>query len=222
VLDAHPYLLQSDLPEPVLEAALAGFETAASGTSLVPESTIQADAGRLLGAHGADSRALPYLERAIALAPGQYGARSQLATSLRRLGEHARAIEHYEYMMKIAPRRWSPHYHGGQTYRFLGNLPKAIEALSRARDLEPQDMRTLHALGEVLEEAGRKEEAGRLFAAAANLNQDDPAAWSGLLAYYLRNGETHEAREICPRLLGLRPEDQRYRSQCAALDASVP
>jgi len=215
-LDGHIYLTEGNLPEPILEAAIAGIQDAIGKPSLARKAETLVDAGRLLFRWNDAKRALSYLEQAVALAPDLYDAHYRLGQVLSRTGEYRRSIEHFRMAAELLPTEADPHYYIGLAYQALGELPAAIESLSAARQKRPDMPGFRYALGEVLEAADRITEAQRQYVSAANLRPDDPGAWLELIRFYSRTGQHASVLESCGRLARLDSGHNEYEVYCAS------
>lgn len=216
-LDGHTYLMRSDLPASVLEAAVRGFEEALRRRSLIARAAIEIDAGRLLVRHNREELAIPFLERAAHAAPDLYDARMELAMALFRVKRFKDAIPHIVKASERLPDYPFPHYYLGLARMEVGEREAAIEHLRTARILGKGEPMFLHAFGAALEAAGQLREAERQFTAAAYQNPEDASAWSVLLAFHLRHGDRAAASRDCEKLLALAAGDDRVREQCAAV-----
>jgi Flp pilus assembly protein TadD len=200
---------------------MQGFEEAAARQSMVLKAEIVCEAARLLIQNGQDAQALPYLQRAIDMAPRSFLARYLAGKATYRLQEYAQAIEHFQAAVRLSPEDAWPHYLLGRSLAALGRLDAAVEEMRLARESAPAEVRFLHGLGEVLERAGREREAERQFVAAANLHPKDAVAWAALLAYQERNAPGATA-EVCATLLRLNPDDPVARQRCGQPEERAP
>ena len=213
----HRYLSQPDLPRPVMEAALEGFQDALRDESMIGEAVIESEAGGLLMLHGMRQEARPFFRRAAELDPDLWEAQYPLGVIACEMGDHEEGFARLREASRILPASGAPHYHIGNVYFHLGNLPAAIAEYRTARAKEPGDLKLFYALGQALERAGQSEEAERQFVAAANLHPAQTEGWSALLLFYLRHHDLKKAVGVCGRIRALRPDDPPYREQCASL-----
>ncbi len=217
VMADHMYLLRDDLPPVVLEAAIQGFEDASRATSMVAPEVIESDAGRLLAWHKEDRRAIPYLKRAIALAPDLYEAQYQMGVVAYGMKDFEEAFRRLREASRIQPEASMPHIHIGLSHLALGHLQEAIAEFRTAREKDPKMFWYFNLLGETLEKAGQHEEAEKQFLAAAHLNSKDVGAWVNLLAFYVRHQDLKGATSTCSKLAAVAPDNAYYREQCASL-----
>ena len=217
LLEAHAYLLRSDLAPEILEAAVRGFDDAQERESMVPMASIASEAGRLLAWHDQNQRAEPYLRRAVALAPDLYDAQAELGILAYARQDYPEALSHLRAASDILPDSPTPAYFRGLSHLAMGAVQEAIDDLREAREKGPGDLRLYHALGEALEQSGRYTEAERQFVAGTSLRPDDSGAWEALLAFYVRRHDTSAAYAACARLFEINPRESAYREQCASL-----
>lgn len=221
-LDYHSYLLRPDLPEALLESAVAGFEEARRGPSILTRPFIDREAGRFLLHHQQDARAIPYLEEALAASPRTVATRYFLAQALFRQQQFARALELFEAETSIDPGSAWAHYYAGLTYRALGRIEEALESLGRARELEPFQVQFSAVLGETLEQSGRIREAERLLWAGANQTPPEIGRWLALLAFYRRQGNHSGVGAVCGRLRSAFPGDGSAAAGCPDPLSALP
>jgi tetratricopeptide (TPR) repeat protein len=222
ILDDHRYLLRHDLPTPVLEGAVAGFKEAAAGINLVPKSRILYATARFLTGHGQDERARPFFEASLRLEPQNYDARLHLGLTEFRLQEFDTAIADLNKAIELKQDSPWPRYYLGLIDLKKGNPQAALAQLRAAKERSPKVMRFGQELARVLESVGDFQEAERQFSAVAHVNPDDPAGWSALLAFHVRQQQFSSAREDCAHLLELRSEDRAYRAQCETITSGLP
>jgi tetratricopeptide (TPR) repeat protein len=217
VLEGHVYLSRPRLEEAIIEAAVAGFDDALRGESMVPADAIQCDAGRFLVMQGRNTEAMTRFRAALGLNPDNpdavywYGYTSYL------LEDYPTAAEYLARASLVMPDEAYHWFQLGQTYLKLGRRAEATEALRKARELDGHSVSYFHALASVLEEDGSTKEAERQYQAAASLNPRDNSAWRALLGFYQRHPERDEAaRQVCTRLRRSRIPEEIYKDACGA------
>jgi tetratricopeptide (TPR) repeat protein len=214
--DGHTYLSRFDLPKPVVDAAVQGFEDALRSTSLVARVEIMRDAARLLARHGRDEEVIPYLVDANRLDPNYYDARIDLAMTRLRLGQWVEAGQDLEAAARLLPDDPTPHFHLARVRRHAGDDEGAIEELRRARALGASETKVFLAMGESFESLNRMKEAENQFVAATNLHPGDGDAWSALYSFAMRHDDARTAARACARLAHLKDVDVRILQRCAA------
>jgi tetratricopeptide (TPR) repeat protein len=188
---------------------------------MIPVWSIACDAGRMLLTHAQDRRALGYLEKAAALDPEGFLPQYLLGEVLYRLQDYRKAIVHFQSACHAAEGNAWAHFYLGMSHLKAGETEPGIEELRRAREIDPGKVSFVQVLGEVLERAGRLQEAGRQFQAAANHHPKDPSGWAALVAFYMRH-DPKSAVEACAKLGSLSTEDLTYRKSCADLERGWP
>lgn len=103
--------------------------------------------------------ALRALERAVALAPNDIGARNALALCLQRLDRPAEALQHLEYLLKQYPQLGFAHASKGNALIALGHLGRARASHLRALELEPGNIAALTSLASIASHRGNHDEA---------------------------------------------------------------
>ena len=216
-IEGHLYLNRTELPGPVLEAAIAGFEDALQRRSLIARGFMELDAGRLLAFQGQDERAVTFFERAEQTSPDSYDVQMELALALFRLGRFKDAIPHFAKAASRVPDEASTYYYLGQAQTESGDRAAGLESFRKARMLGRGAAKYFHAFATALETEGRLDEAERQFTAAAYHNPTDSSAWSTLLAFHLRRGDESSASRDCDKLKGLKDESESIQEQCATI-----
>ena len=99
------------------------------------------------------------------------------------------------------------HLRLGEVYRRQGDLKSSIEALSRARELLPQNAGVVSTLGLSLDLAGRKQEARLLYEEAVKMDPQNAAGLNNL-AYLIADlgGDLDRALELAQRARQLQPQ----------------
>ncbi len=220
--DDHLYLMRRDLPAELLEAALLGFEDARGRPSLVSPAVAALDAARLLIHHNRHAEARPLIQAALREAPRSFLAHYLAGQAAWHLNDTPTATEHFAAAARLAPLDPWVQYSLGLTLLAGGAREAAITALTRARELNPAEIRFFHRLGGILEEAGRIREAERQFVAAANLNTGEVGAWAELLAFYERRGDTAAVADTCERAHAFHPDWDSGASRCLRTTDETP
>jgi len=102
---------------------------------------------------------LRLLERAVALAPADVGARNALSMVLQRLDRPAEALEHVDHLIKLNPSLSFAHANKGNALISLGLLARAKQSHLRALELEPRNFIAMAALGSIATHRGDHAEA---------------------------------------------------------------
>ena len=103
--------------------------------------------------------ALILLERAVAIAPKDIGARNALGLCLQRLDLPAEALYHIDEILKHHPELPFAHTNKGNALLALGFLGRARESHLRAFELDPKNFSAAAALGSIAAHRGQYAEA---------------------------------------------------------------
>jgi len=140
------------------------------------------------------------LERAVAIAPRDIGARNALSLCLQRLERPAEALRHSDELLKHHPDLAFAHATRGNALIALGELAQARQSLERALTLEPGNLAAVVALASIATHRG-DHAAARVWAEQALAQAPGlPDAVLSLAAAELAEGETARAES---RLHGL-------------------
>jgi tetratricopeptide (TPR) repeat protein len=103
--------------------------------------------------------ALILLERAVAIAPGDVGARNALGLCLQRLDRPTEALYHIDELLKRNADLPFAHVSRGNALMALGSLGRARDSHLRAFELEPKNFSATAALGSIATHRGQHREA---------------------------------------------------------------
>ena len=145
--------------------------------------------------------AVRLLERAVALAPGDVGARNGLALSLQRVGRPAQALHHLDELLQRHPGLGFAHASKGNALIALGWLGRARQSHLRALELDPGNVAALAALASIASHRGSHEEARRWAAQVLAIVPNFPDAVISLAAAELAGGATRQAETLIRGLL---------------------
>jgi tetratricopeptide (TPR) repeat protein len=175
--------------------------------------------------------ALPYLNKAQQLDPGQPAPLLALGKVYVALRDYQRANELYEKAVILGPQLTEAWYGLGVTDRSLAEqllnqtarkgeiksgvndgkvqhlLDGAVQALTRAVELDPASARTHLLMAESLADAGKPVEAVSEFNAAIKLDPQLDAAYLGLATHYWKQHEFNQALALLKQLLRKSPAD---------------
>ena len=206
--------------------AIALYRKAEEDPSLRPEASL--GMGLAYAELGDRERAVEYLERAIALRPGNASAYSELGY-LRYLNDDVPgAIAAYERATLLRPSSaglWSTL---GALYFYMEDLPAADRALDRSMKIEPTDG-ALNNLGTLRFHQGDHAGAAEMFLRATRLSAGDFLIW-GNLGDALRAdpatvGESRaaylKAAKMAQPYLELKPSDARATASLAWYSANL-
>ncbi len=137
--------------------------------------------------------ALKLLQRAVAIAPADIGARNALALCLQRLERPAEALVHVEELLRTHPELAFVHANKGNALIALGNLGDARQSHLRALELEPKNLAALASLASIATQRGEHEEARRFAVQALQLAPGFPDAILSVAAADLAEGNGAKA-----------------------------
>jgi TolB-like protein/DNA-binding winged helix-turn-helix (wHTH) protein/Flp pilus assembly protein TadD len=206
--------------------AIALYRKAEEDPSLRPEASL--GLGLAYAELGDRERAVEYLERAIALRPGNASAYSELGY-LRYLNDDVPgAIAAYEQATLLRPGSaglWSTL---GALYFYMEDLPAADRALDRSMKIEPTDG-ALNNLGTLRFHQGDHAGAAEMFLRATRLSAGDFLIWGNLGDALRANpatvGESRaaylKAATMAQPYLELKPSDARAMASLAWYSANL-
>lgn len=168
-----------------------------------------ADANHLLGVIRCQEKryaeALPYLERAVSLAPTFAEARQNLGKALRQLKRHDDAAAQMAEAARLMPESAEALTDYGNTLRRQGKAQEAEAALRRALALAPDHMPAWLGLAESLRES-RPEESALAYRRAIDLAPDNAVAWNNLGTLTKERGDTDGARAALEKAVAIKPD----------------
>jgi tetratricopeptide (TPR) repeat protein len=144
---------------------------------------------------------LRLLERAVAIAPGDVGARNALSMCLQRLDRHQEALEHLDILLKKHPTLSFAHANKGNALISLGLLGHAQQSHLRALELEPRNFVSMAALGSIATHRGEHREARQWAERTLAESPGFPDARLSLAAAELADGATARAETLLQKLI---------------------
>jgi tetratricopeptide (TPR) repeat protein len=144
---------------------------------------------------------LRLLERAVAISPGDIGARNALSMCLQRLDRPAEALDHVDKLLKAHPGLGFAHANKGNALISLGLLGRAKQSHLRALELEPANFVAMAALASIATHRGEHGEARRWAEQALAVSPGFPEAVQSLAAADLASGATSRAAALLERLI---------------------
>lgn len=145
--------------------------------------------------------ALRLLERAVAIAPRDAGARNALVLCLQRLERPGEALRHAEILLQQQPSLGFAHANEGNALIELGWLGRARRSHLRAVELEPRGFVSLAALASIATQRGEHDEARRWAAQALAIAPGFPNAVLSLAAAALAERDTTRAETLLQSLI---------------------
>jgi len=146
-----------------------------------------------------DSRRL--LERAVAIAPRDVGARNALSMCLQRLDRHEEALFHLDILLKNHPDLSFAHANKGNALISLGLLGQAQQSHQRALELDPGNFVAMAALGSIASHRGEHVAARHWAERTLALSPGFPDALLSLAAAELASGAAARAETLLQKLI---------------------
>ncbi|MGD9743398.1 MAG: tetratricopeptide repeat protein [Dongiaceae bacterium] len=175
-------------------------------------------AGVLRSLDGDKPGALAALEKAVALAPEDSGAQTNLGRLLLDLGRPAEAVRPLKRATALLPEDVGLWRTLARAARAAGDNAVAIKALQRALKLEPRDSRILTELGHLHMAENDLRAAEPLLRSALEADPKSSAAYSRLAGLLLALGGNAQGRALVDRALVL---DETNAHAHAVLSASL-
>jgi Flp pilus assembly protein TadD len=150
---------------------------------------------------GKYEQALQLLERAVAIAPRDVGARNALGLCLQRLDRPAEALVHIEELLKQHADLPFAHASKGNALIALGSLGQAKQSHLRAFELEPGNFGSSAALASIATQRGQHEEARLWAERALKVAPGFPDAVLSLAAADLAAGDMDSAEKRLRHLI---------------------
>lgn len=150
---------------------------------------------------GKDDDALKLLERAVAVAPQDVGARNALGLCLQRLDRPSEALFHIDELLRQQPELHFAHANRGNALIALGLLRHAEASHQRAVQLEPGNFLSLAGLASIAMHRGQHQQARQWAQRALALAPGFPDAVLSLAAAEMANGELTAAESRLRQLI---------------------
>ena len=161
-LKTTPSLKESELQEAVMRA---------------PESVeANRQLGQFLATNGRAAEAVPYLERASQLSPGDAELHHLLASVDEKVGNPLQAVRQYQRAAELKSSETNLFDWGTELLSHRA-LEPATEVLSKGNRLYPNSVRMLVALGVTWYARGSYDQAAQCLISASDVNPDDPAPY---------------------------------------------
>lgn len=149
--------------------------------------------------------ALPYLEKAVSIAPNAIGARVNLTNTLSSLGRTREGRQIIEAVLEKAPELPEALRVYGSLLIHAGEPELAIDPLQKARAKLPHDMKLHLSLAYALAKDGQTEKARSLYVDACETYPDSPKPWLGLAEIQLDEGNFSAVESACAKALKCDP-----------------
>ena len=170
---------------------------------------------------GKYEEALKLLERAVAIAPTDVGARNALGLCLQRLDRPAEALYHIDELLKQHPDLPYAHVNRGNALMTLGSLGRAKLSQLRAFELEPGNFSATSALASIASHRGQHEQARDWAERTLKIVPDFPDAVLCLAAAELAAGDEQSAEQRLRRVINDSRASAADRARATGLLADV-
>ena len=124
------------------------------------------------------SKAVSYLDNALARSPDDAGLYTLRGLAWSRMDDPARAAADWQRASELDPESPQPHMHAGLEHLRRGEVDQALQALERALALAPEDADVHNDLALVLERSGDRQRARAHFDRAIALNRGHANAYA--------------------------------------------
>jgi len=163
----------------------------------------------------------PTLQKAVGLAPDDWGLVQQLGEHYLVAGKWAQAGEQYRHAAALTPDNPRAYNNLGLAYRGLDRLEESAAAFEKAIDLEPTFLR-FRNLGMVLAEAGKYPEASRMLERSIAMRPTQYRAWGLLASVYLnQHADDAKVRETYLKAIALAADLRKETPKDSYLLADV-
>lgn len=146
--------------------------------------------------------ALLVLDRAIALAPDDIGARNARGLVLTRIERYREALETFDGVVALQPAFAGGHCARGAALEALGRLPESELAYRKARDLQPENLGAIQGLANLLSRRGAHAEARPLAEQVLAAEPNFPDAVMVLAAADAAEGAGERAQRRLDLIIG--------------------
>ena len=162
--------------------------------------------GAVLGATGRKSEAIDANKTAVALAPLDPEAHSNLGVMLEEVGRLDEAEVSYKKAIEVKPDYADAHYNFGMMLQELGRLDEAEASYKQAIVSKPDYADAHYNLGIILKELGRLDEAGASYTQAIAFKSDYAEAHNNLGSTYKELGRLEEAETSYRKAIEVKPD----------------
>jgi tetratricopeptide (TPR) repeat protein len=162
--------------------------------------------GAVLGATGRKSEAVDANQTAVALAPQDAAAHSNLGVTLKELGRLDEAVASYTQAIMLKSDYAEAHSNLGVTLKELGRLDEAEKSFTQAISLKPHYAEACYNLGNTLKKLGRLDEAEASYTKAIALKPGLADAHNNLGNTLQELGRLDEALASWRQAIALKPD----------------
>lgn len=139
---------------------------------------------------------LPFFEAAVSKSPGNLDYRLRYATALEDAGFFEKALNEYDIILQSKPDHILALVNLANAYRKQKEYSLALSHMKKAISLKKKEPWMLDTYGNILEEAGRLEEAYTYYGLAAKYEPNDPEFRNDLANVCMKLKKYDEARDL--------------------------
>lgn len=148
-------------------------------------------------------KAIPLLEKALVITPGDLDVRMYLAEAYSGVNKYENACEHLEKILEKNPRSTRAVRTLGMIYSHKQDYDRAIEYLEKAGELDPDHAKTFYRLGAAYDNKKQYKQAVECFKKAIKLDPRFAKAYQALGFTYEGMGDRESAVEYFKKALEL-------------------
>jgi len=132
--------------------------------------------GQVLVKAGKAREAIPYFDRAIAIADGVWAYHFNRARAYALVQDWEKAIAGYNNAVRLFPGDYATHFNLAKAREASGDLPGAVESYGKAAELAPGQGEFQLWYGRALDRSGRQKDAAAAYRKFLELEPDAPQA----------------------------------------------
>ena len=166
----------------------------------------------LAASSGESGKQKKYLEKLVALYPGDERAHNQMGTYYFGIQDYPSAIGAYEAATRINPNFSQPYNQLGYAYRFLGDFEQAEKAFQKYIELIPDDPNPHDSYAELLMKMGQFEKSIEHYRRALEINPGFTASYIGIATDYCLMKKYQEARSELQNIHEIAIDDGQRRA----------
>ena len=152
------------------------------------------------------AEAVPFLEKAAAIAPDDYAAHFQLGLAYSLLKRDDAALAEYQKTLQLKPGLYQAEMNEAILLAHKENYPAAVPLLRDAQQQKPKEFRPVFYLGEVLLKSGEAVVAVQAYRAALAIDPQSAPAELGLGRALLKSGKLEEGAPHIEHAAAAKPE----------------
>lgn len=168
--------------------------------------------GVVLQQTGRSADALPYMQKAVSLAPRDAQLHNNLGNTFSSLGKHGEAEASFRHALKINKNFAEAHSNLGATLHDVGRFKDAESCYRKALQIKPELADAHYNLGNTLKSLSRLNEAEVCYRKALQLEPRLVGAYNNLGLVLQATGRLEEAETVLRKALQIRPDSFETRN----------